>query len=158
MEVRLARSDEIDVVLELLAESAAWLQARGIDQWPARFERDWVLPAIDRSETWLAERDGNVVGSLVVQWEDPIFWAGYPADSGYLHRLVVRRHGDGLGAELLRWAEQHTASNGKVFLRLDCVAWNDPLRTYYQHAGYKHVGDVTVGPYTQARYQKRVVQ
>jgi hypothetical protein len=38
------------------------------------------------------------------------------------------------------------------------VAWNDPLRTYYQHAGYKHVGDVTVGPYTQARYQKRVVQ
>ena len=158
MEVRPAGTYEIDAVLELLAESAAWLRSRGIDQWPAQFERDWVLPAIERGDTWLAERDGNVVGSLVVQWEDPIFWAGYPAEAGYLHRVAVRHHGIGLGGELLRWADQHTASHGKRFLRLDCVAWNDTLRVYYEHAGYEHVGDVTVGPYTQALYQKRVVQ
>jgi GNAT superfamily N-acetyltransferase len=156
VKVRAASPEEIDVVIDMLADAAAWLRARGVEQWPDRFERDWVMPAIERGETWLAEEDGEVAGSLVVQWSDPTFWGGYPEDAGYLHRLVVRRHGDGLGARLLQWAERHAASRGKRFLRLDCVAWNAPLRAYYERAGYEHIGDVTVGPYTQARYEKRV--
>jgi GNAT superfamily N-acetyltransferase len=156
MEIRPARPEEIEAVLDVLADAAGWLREREIDQWPERFDRDWVMPAIERGETWLAERDGEVVGSLVVQWEDPMFWAGYPNDAGYLHRLAVRRPGTGLGAQLLRWAERHTSDAGKPFLRLDCVAGNEELRAYYERAGYEHVGHVTVGPYTQARYEKRV--
>ena len=145
-------------MLDVLAGAAEWLRARGVDQWPERFDADWVMPAIERGETWLAVREpeGEVVGTLVVQWEDPMFWAGYPEDAGYLHRLAVRRHGDGLGLRLQQWAEEHVAAAGKPFLRLDCVAWNEALRTYYERAGYGYVGNVTVGPYTQARYQKRV--
>jgi GNAT superfamily N-acetyltransferase len=154
--VRAARTEEVDVVLDVLADAAEWLRVRGIEQWPPRFEHDWVMPAIERGETWIAERDGEIVGTLVVEWDDPIFWAGYPDDAGYLHRLAVRDHGVGLGSRLLRWAEQHAADNGKAFLRLDCVAWNERLRAYYERAGYEHVGDVTVGPYLEARYQKRV--
>jgi hypothetical protein len=156
MNVRAASPEEVDVVLDVLTDAARWLRARGIDQWPERFDIEWVMPAIERGETWLAERDGEIVGSLVVQWEDPIFWAGYPADAGYLHRLAVRRHGDRLGERLLRWAEGHTAHNDKAFLRLDCVAGSEPLRHYYEGAGYEHVDDVAIGPYTQARYEKRV--
>ena len=156
MKLRPARPDEIDVVLDVLAEAAAWLQTRGIEQWPDRFERDWVMPAIEAGETWLAEIDGHIVAGLVVQWDDPLCWAGYPSDAGYLHRLAVRRHGDGLGGRLLRWAERRAAAAGKTCLRLDCVASNESLRAYYERAGYQHVGDVSVGPYTQARYEKRV--
>jgi GNAT superfamily N-acetyltransferase len=156
--VRLAQANEIDAVLDVLADAATWLRERGIEQWPERFDADWVMPAIERSETWLAERDGEVVGTLVVQWDDPIFWAGYPNDAGYLHRIAARDRGGGVGAYLLRWAEQYTASHGKEFLRLDCIAENDALRAYYERAGYEHLGDVSVGPYVEARYQKRVVQ
>jgi GNAT superfamily N-acetyltransferase len=155
---RPAQPDEIEVVLDVLADASAWLRARGIEQWPERLDAGWVKPAIERGETWLAvhEPDGENVGTLVVEWEDELFWAGYPADAGYLHRLAVRRRGTGIGAQLLQWAERHTAGAGKPWLRLDCVAWNGPLRGYYERAGYEHVDDVTVGPYTQARYQKRV--
>jgi GNAT superfamily N-acetyltransferase len=154
--VRPARPEEVAIVLDVLADASAWLQARGIKQWPERFDASWVMPAIERGETWLAEAEREVVGTLVVEWEDELCWAGYPADAGYLHRLAVRRRESGLGGQLLRWAEEHTAAAGKPFLRLDCVAWNDPLRAYYERAGYEYVGDVTVGPYTQARYEKRV--
>lgn len=143
-------------MLELLADAAAWLRARGIDQWPERFDPDWVLPAIERGEAWLVEADGEILATLVVQWDDPIFWAGFPADAGYLHRLAVRRPGTGLGARLLRWAEQHAAKSGKTYLRVDCVTWNGQLRAYYERAGYAHVGDVTVGELTESRYEKRV--
>lgn len=156
MRVRRARSDDIEFVLAVLDDAAAWLRARGIEQWPDRFAVEWVMPAIERGETWLAEIDGEAAGTLVVQWDDPIFWAGYPADAGYLHRLAVRRPGNGQGSALLLWAEQHTAEQGKPFLRLDCVASNKQLRGYYARAGYAHVGDVTLGEYTQARYEKRV--
>jgi GNAT superfamily N-acetyltransferase len=166
--LRRAQPEEIDVVLDVLAAAAAWLRTRGVEQWPERFDADWVMPAVERGDTWLAaherhgegegeaEAEGDVVGTLVVEWEDELCWAGYPADAGYLHRLAVRRCGTGLGARLLRWAEEHAAAAGKPFLRLDCVAWNGPLRAYYERAGYEHVGDVTVGSYTEARYEKRV--
>jgi GNAT superfamily N-acetyltransferase len=154
--VRLAQPDEIDVVLDVLSDAAAWLQARGVEQWPVRFPVEWVMPEIERGETWLAERGGEAVGTLVVQWQDPIFWAGYPDDAGYLHRLGVRSHGDGLGRRLLAWAEQHAANEGNAFLRLDCVAGNAPLCAYYERAGYEYLGEVVAGEFTQSRYEKRV--
>jgi GNAT superfamily N-acetyltransferase len=157
MQVRRARTEEIETVLDVLADAAAWTRARGIEQWPERFPRDWVMPAVERGETWLAEVGGEIVGSLVVQWDDPIFWSGYPTDAGYLHRLAVRRHGSGLGDSLRRWAESHAAAAGKPFMRLDCVAANGPLRAYYERAGYEHVGDVLVGRFTQSRYEKGVM-
>jgi GNAT superfamily N-acetyltransferase len=156
VEVRRARRDEIEVVLAVLADAAAWLRARGVEQWPDLFPTEWVTPAIQAGETWLAEANGEAVGTLVVQWDDPLFWAGYPSDAGYLHRLAVRLHGEGLGGRLLRWAEHHAAGAGKPYLRLDCVATNEWLRAYYERAAYEHVGDVTVDEYVQSRYEKRV--
>lgn len=156
MQVRRARPDEIKVVLAVLTDASAWLLRRGVEQWPHRFPTDWVMPAIEAGETWLAEIDGRIVGCLVVQWDDPLFWAGYPSDAGYLHRLAVRRHGGGLGARLLLWAEDHAAAAGKTYVRLDCVAANESLRAYYERAGYTHVGDVTVDEFIQSRYEKRM--
>jgi GNAT superfamily N-acetyltransferase len=156
VQIRRARPDETEVVLDVLANAAAWLRRRGIAQWPERFPTDWVMPAIEAGETWLAELDAQIVGSLVVQWADPLSWAGYPSDAGYLHRLAVRRHGDGVGSCLLRWAEGHAAAEGKAYLRLDCVASNESLRAYYERAGYEHLGDVKVDEFIQSRYEKPV--
>jgi hypothetical protein len=43
--VRRAPSDEIEVVLAVLADAAAWLRTRGVAQWPDRLATDWVMPA-----------------------------------------------------------------------------------------------------------------
>ena len=114
------------------------------------------MPAIEAGETWLAAIDSQDIGCLVAQWNDPLFWNGYPSDAGYLHRLAVRRHGDGLGARLLLWAEDHAAAAGKTYLRLDCVASNESLRAYYERVAYQYVDDVVVDEFIQSRYEKRV--
>ncbi len=43
IEVRLALPNELDAVLAVLDEAAAWLQSIGVQQWPEFFSRDAEL-------------------------------------------------------------------------------------------------------------------
>lgn len=132
---------EVDDVLAVLDEAAAWLRASGIEQWPERFKPEWIAPAIDRGETWLARLDGVVAGTITLDWDDPL-WSGLRAHAGYVHQLAVRRSAAGLGASLLDWATATSQALGCSYLRLDCVSTNRRLRTYYETRGFQHQGDV----------------
>jgi GNAT superfamily N-acetyltransferase len=142
IEFRVAAPGQLGDVLSLLNEAAAWLRARGISQWPERFEPSWVDGAIGRGETWLVSVDGTLSGTVTLDWSDPI-WSDVGA-AAYLHRMAVRREAAGLGAAILAWAADAARQHGNRALRLDCVASNDRLRAYYEAAGFAHRGDVTV--------------
>ena len=141
--VRAGRDQAADV-LGVLDETAAWLRARHIEQWPDRFELAWVQPGIDRGETWLVKRGDAVAGTVTLNWQDPV-WSDVDGAAGYVHRLAVRRSESGLGAQVLRWTADRTAAHGRNLLRLDCVASNNRLCAYYEAAGFVHRGDVPVG-------------
>jgi len=138
-----AAPDQADDVLRVLDEAARWLRERGIEQWPARFERSWVEDAIRRGETWLAAVDGRVVATVTLDWTDAV-WAGIPANAAYLHRMAVRRRSAGLGAVILGWTAGFARQHGREALRLDCVASNRRLRAYYEAAGFVFRGDAAV--------------
>lgn len=141
---RVATPDQAAEVLSVLDEAAAWLAARGIAQWPARFELSWVAGAMSRGETWLVEAGGAVAATVTLDWSDPL-WADADPGAGYLHRMAVRRNGAGLGPVILGWAADVARRRGCDALRLDCVTSNGRLRAYYEAAGFAHRGDVTVG-------------
>jgi GNAT superfamily N-acetyltransferase len=144
IEFRVARPDQTDNVLSVLNEAAAWLQERGITQWPARFERSWIDEAVCRGETWLVEVDGTVCATVTVDWSDPV-WNDTDGSAAYIHRMAVRRQRPGLGAIILAWVADFARQHGRDTLRLDCVASNGPLRAYYERAGFVYRGDVAVG-------------
>jgi GNAT superfamily N-acetyltransferase len=138
---------DVEVVLDLLAEAAVWTAARGYPNWPARFSRRLVQANARAGELFVAERVGEQVAAVTLQWYDPYFWGDEGDDerAGYLHRLVVRRDhaGGGLGAQLLGWAEEQVQARGRSQLRLDVVTDNAPLRGYYEAVGFAHVRDVS---------------
>lgn len=142
LDVRPADPAEAKVVLAVLDEAAAWLSARGIRQWPTSFRREWIEPALSNGRVLLARLNGTVVGTLTLEWTDPL-WTDDGA-AGYLHRLAVRRAAAGIGAQLLGWAGTAVRKCDRRLLRLDCSADNMPLRIYYNRAGFRHVGDVTL--------------
>ena len=131
-------------VLSVLDEAAAWLRARGISQWPARFEACWIESAIRRGETWLVRINDKTAGTVTLDWADPL-WAGLDGQAAYVHRMAVRRWARGLGAGILAWAAETAGQHDRHTLRLDCVASNRPLRAYYEASGFVHRGDVAVG-------------
>ena len=143
IEFQAAAPGQIDDVLSVLNEAADWLRARGIGQWPERFDPAWVDGAIDRGETWLVRVDGALSGTVTLDLADPI-WSDVGGTAVYVHRMAVRRAAAGLGAVILAWAADAARQRGGQALRLDCVAFNPRLRAYYEAAGFVHRGDVTV--------------
>lgn len=147
------------VVLDILGEAASWLLARGIDQWrPERFRE-----LIDQGDTYLARLDGDAVGTLALQWNDPLdekLWRSVAnvEEAGYVHRLAVRRAfaGKDIGQYLLTWAAGVIAATGKSYLRLDCMAENPALCAYYERAGFTYRGEVQEKGWKARLYEKRI--
>ena len=140
-----AAPGQVDEVLAVLDEASAWLQERGVEQWPSRFEPSWVEGAVSRGETWLALAGGTVSGTVTLARLPTLYGTACPAPppctfTGWpcaaRHRASARSSWDG------RPASQR--QQGREALRLDCVAANGRLRAYYEAAGFVHRGDVTV--------------
>lgn len=136
-----ASAADIDDVLAVLNDAAAWLRASGLTQWPERFKPEWIEPAIESGELWLARLDGEAAGTITLDWDDPL-WEGVEGTAGYVRRVAVRRTASGLGVALLDWAAATAGALGCAYLRLDCVSSNSRLRTYYEARGFTHQGDV----------------
>jgi GNAT superfamily N-acetyltransferase len=139
-----AQFADLDTVLLILNDAAAWLQSRGIDQWPHPFPRTRVERHFADGDVYLAFVADQPAGTFALFEADPAVWGDQPPDALYLHGLAVRRAyaGSGLGYDLLRQAEQIAAAQGKQFLRLDCWAGSDALRRFYVSAGFTERGVV----------------
>jgi GNAT superfamily N-acetyltransferase len=158
VKVSSAEPQGIDTVLGILDEAARWLQENGIPGlWkPGSFSRQGFLDHISRGEVYIGWVDGDPVGTLTLQWSDPVFWGDRPPDSGYLHKLAIRPayHGKGIGLDMLRWAEAKTKTMGKRFLRLDCAAEDRKIREYYEKEGFVYRGDIVEPRGRASLYEK----
>ena len=65
--------------------------------------------------------------------------------------------GHQIGLGLLRWAESQVAEAGRKFLRLDCMAANPALRSYYLKAGFTFVGEVQKNGWSAALFEREAV-
>ena len=149
MTIERAAAADLPEVLALLNEAAAWLQSRGLDQWPHGFSAARIGLMISRHEVWLARDDGRPVGTVTISGEaDPDFWTAAESrePAVYVSKLAVSRAdaGVGLGALLLRWAADYAARIGCDWARLDAWRTNDQLHAYYRQRGWDYVRTVSL--------------
>jgi GNAT superfamily N-acetyltransferase len=161
--IRPAVAEDVDPVVDILAEATAFATSKGIAQWPARFPRETILGFLASGVLYVAEAGGEVIATITLQWSDPPFWGGRD-DAGFVHRVAVRRPHPGVGRTLLEWAERTAVERGRGFLCLDCLAANARLRRYYEDLGFRLVTEVpgppdhphttAHGPWLAALYEK----
>ncbi len=160
LEIVRAGKRDLDRVLAVLDEAAEWLVAKGVaGPWiPGSFSRQTFADQIARGEVYVAKLGKETVGTITLQWSDERFWPRAPADALYVHKLALhptylRR---GFGLQILEWAERVSKAAGKSFLRLDCLAQNGKIRSYYESLGFIHQGDVEIEGWKASLYQKKL--
>lgn len=142
-----AQPSDLAVITDILEEAASWIASLDINQWrPGDFRQPAsqfrIAQNISRGEAYLALYDKQVIGTITAQAGgtlDEELWGHETLhDALYIHRLAIQRKysGKGTGSILLRWAEQLATNAGKTSLRLDCMADNTDLCTYYERWGF----------------------
>jgi GNAT superfamily N-acetyltransferase len=148
----------VATVARLLDEATIWVGERGFEQWPLPFPHDEIAAAIERGEVYVAELDGDVVGTVTLLWDDPTYWGQRPADAAYVHKLAVNRAcaGQRIGAAVIEWADATATASGRAFLRLDTLRDNPGIRAYYERLGFEHRGDLVVNNRNMCIYERPV--
>lgn len=158
-----ATPSDLGSVLATLEEAAQWLQDAGRPLWSAtEFGQERVSREIASGAYWLARpgRGGTeVAGVMRLDLEDPHYWPEIAAGSSvYMHKLAVRRAwaGQGVSTALLRFARERTQVLQRPWLRLDCVADRQGLRSLYEGFGFVLHSEVQKGTWALARYEMAV--
>lgn len=149
--VRLARTPDLPQVVALIHEAAAWLAARGLDQWQGDEDRrrSQVHADIVAGGVWVVEDGGTVIATITLdEWADSDFWhhSEHVHDALYAHRMAVARShkGLGLGSALLNWASGIAERELRSWLRFDAWSTNGCLHRYYKGLGFEMVRNVPV--------------
>ncbi len=142
-----AGEQDAESVIAVMRDAAQWLRSRGIDQWGWAFTEkgaELIHQRIQREEVYLAVYEGQRVATVCLQWQDKLIWdeRGEDGQAGYVHGLAIMRRagGQGVGQQLLAWAEVQIAARGRSLARLDCMADNPGLCAYYRCQGYRDLG------------------
>lgn len=138
VEIRFARPEESEIISRILAEAFAEFKA---DYTPEALiavtpPPDEIVKRFDEGPQWVAEKDGQAVGTVSVVPEP---------EHLYIRSMAVlpTAQGAGIGHKLLDAVEKYGIENGfdKLFLYTTYFSL-DAIKLYERH-GFQHSGDTT---------------
>jgi GNAT superfamily N-acetyltransferase len=151
--LRAGRPDDFGTLVALFDEAVAWMVARGQPgQWGDRpfSERPEALARVREFAAspglWIAERDGEPVGAVIVGVHPPHV-EPVAAPELYIELLISSRAhaGNAIGARLVRRAREIAVERGVDLLRVDCWAGAPSLVAWYERQGFRRSGTFDVG-------------
>ena len=158
MEFRKVRAEEATAVQQILLENGRWMLSQGIDQWPIEW-LDSIADEISASVTdgnfWCFESGDEIVAVVEMHPGPEQLWGLDAELSLYVHKLAIRRaHASrSLSSKLLRCVIGRAREEQRRCVRLDCVASNKRLRSYYADQGFRFVRTENNGEVELALYQ-----
>jgi len=149
--ISVATSDDLNPIQLLLLETAKWLKSKGSKQWSALLEGNDVhntSDAISNGNVFIFRQEQKLAGMVILFAEatawDQELWSDRILEEGiYLHRLAISRDftGKNLGSLIMEWVNEGIVFDRKKYVRLDCMAGNSILDSFYRNLGYHFKGE-----------------
>lgn len=145
-QIQKATKDNVEAIIQLLKDVAAWLKVKEVNQWGfllAGGEDEEIRQAILDGATYAVWLNGELIATFTLyesqsEWDQHIWGSEDHKNVLYLHRLAIRPAymGKGIGQELFEWIEVNLDKT----IRLDCVLNHPKLRAFYTEHGFEEVG------------------
>jgi len=144
MNIRFTQGDK-DEAIDIMREAAKWLIDAGKPLWT--IDELTVEHLSNPPDEFIVMWDGEQsIAAITLSFTKNIIdkncWPKIPPDeSGFLHKLSIRRKyaGKGLAALLVEHAKQLCKAKGVRYLRLDCLSNREGLMSFYKNCGFSLV-------------------
>ncbi|GAA0481405.1 GNAT family N-acetyltransferase [Alkalibacterium sp. s-m-22] len=150
--VKEAEVSDIAKIKKILHSTAVWLNHKGSEQWAGLLKGEDVhniQAAVERKEVYLAYKDKSILGTFALwdkqtPWDIDLWGEEKSRKYLYLHRIALDsdQHGKNRGKFLLEAAQLIAKESGKQGIRLDCIAGNPNLNSFYQANEFEYVKTV----------------
>jgi GNAT superfamily N-acetyltransferase len=155
------RAGEADLAIQVMREVGQWCIDAGLPMWKLEeLTREALLRHPPGESDFRVLRVGSEpAAAMILVWRDETFWPGVAeGDSGFIHKLCVRRAfaGQGLSARMVEAAAAECRARRAGFLRLDTDVRRPPLCRLYEGMGFVRVGRRAVGGKDYALYERKV--
>jgi ribosomal protein S18 acetylase RimI-like enzyme len=148
MIIRLATLNDVEAIMQLIAQVVPVMNASGNFQWDSTYPNaDVFKNDIELEQLWVAEVDGKVAGvtAITTDQADEYRNAGMDTDVTAIvtHRLAVGLDYRGLriAETLLNQAEVVARKRGIDTLRIDTNSNNKATRKLFPKLGYEYTGE-----------------
>ena len=148
--IRLAKAEDIDVLMTVTKACAKVMISKEIYQWnehspsKAAFVND-----VNRNELYVLEVENKIIGCIVISthMDDeyiPIDWLTTNSKNIYIHRVAIHPdyQGNGYAQQLMAFAENYAIKNNYASIRLDTFSQNKRNQKFYELRGYKRLDDI----------------
>ncbi|NYI87042.1 GNAT superfamily N-acetyltransferase [Amycolatopsis endophytica] len=140
--IRRARREEVGTIVEMLADDHLGAQRETLDDATPYLRAFDVIDADPHQLLVVAERDGDVVGTLQLTFIPGLSRRG--ATRALVEAVRVRsdQRGGGLGVTLMKWAVDEARRRGCALVQLTSDGSRTRAHTFYERLGFEptHVG------------------
>lgn len=163
MEFIQATKTDLKTILTLLKKASIALENKNIHQWkywqnPPKDKVKWLEDGILNNEFFFVHQQSQLIGMFRLLFNDELYWGKQKEIAGYIHSLVIKTEfkGQQFGSKIVFAIEKQLKLKGIQLVRLDCVANNHRLCSYYEKIGFEKVGEVQMPFSLNNLYQKKL--
>lgn len=137
-----ARAEDVPAIVALLADDPLGAQRERPDDLAGYLRAFEVIAADPHQYLAVARRGGRIVGTLQLTVIPGLARRGAMRAQVEAVRVHADERGDGLGADLMVWAEHEARRHGCALLQLTSDATREGAHRFYERLGYRatHVG------------------
>ena len=151
MEIRRARREDLDEVMDIIGEAQAYFKDQAIPQWQNNYpNRESILKDMELESYYIMEEDGRILaGMAALEGREITYgeifqgqWLTEGDSYMTFHRVAVAQDqkGRGLAGQLLAFGEDLARTRGLKSLRIDTHRSNQSMRRLVEKNGFNYCG------------------
>jgi ribosomal protein S18 acetylase RimI-like enzyme len=148
MQIRLASLKDIVTIMKLIKNCIQDMESQDIYQWNEYYPTKEIFEEdIQSRSLYILEDKNSCLGIISINDDQSpeyqeVVWTDEDGKIAVIHRLAVnpRYQKQGIGRQLMDFAENYACGRGYTSTRLDAYSGNSRAVNLYENRGYKKVG------------------